>query len=564
MKKIRLILLLIIVSFMFTSVPTFAMNLATLNDGIGRIKISTMPLPSYIVREKGTYTYSGKVLVSYNTANDINTTDFMNLAVMNDDGKDFKTIFSGIIPTKSKANGIRFMPFKDNKRILLGDYVLECSPNIDNCTSTELVPVVFPDAITSDAKTMNRWTEVIIAPDNVHMAWTMLRSDYTSAALLGSLIRQGDNYVIENPQVISTVSNFKNDQNNPGYIIPNVMIGGEVKQFVHGGNAISVVGQKLLNTTDSVVQDLTSKNITQITYTPGYDETTIFSPDEHLGITMTSRFSEKTDPAIFGLMPRPYATYTCAGLNTYLYKYAVTGVRSFREGNVGPALIDINRSMFQPDYKGINLNTDANWVFSSPMSWHPDGKRAMWVETLRGTNTQRLQKVELLDYSPQKTVQAVTTTDNVPYGIKDLSVISSLTKKAQGKIAGKKYGYINYTSNASSLSGSTESQYVNYSDDGINFYNGYEKFNYNFIKESRYEANIKLTIGKGNTTTTGSAITMDNSLVLGDMNFRATFSSLQGATPAKLLFDIDTDGKPKSYGYVKFNGKTLNINDLIQ
>src|SRR3546814_18320723 len=64
----------------------------------------------------------------------------------------------------------------------------------------------------------------------------------------------------------------------------------------------------------------------------------------------------------------------------FAYTYAVTGVRRAREGNIGPALIDIGASKSQANYLGIDLSTDKDWVYHSPMSWRPDGKKAMWME----------------------------------------------------------------------------------------------------------------------------------------------------------------------------------------
>ncbi|URZ09293.1 hypothetical protein [Clostridium felsineum] len=550
MKKIVIsIFTVLFMLFSTVSVPALASSTTkdSNSDGIGRVNISGIPLPSDVKQLiSGTYTYSGKVLISYKTANDVNTTDFYNLATMNDDGTGFKPIFSGVISAKAKANGIRFMPFQDNKRILLGDYVLECSPSIDNSTSTKLVPVVYPAAIENDSNVTKRWSEIIIAPDNNHMAWTTLRSDIGATSCVGTLKRGDDSYTVENPKVISTINNFQDDPKNPGCIIPNPMRAGEVKQFVHGGSAISAVGQKDLSTTDSIVQDLNSNNITQITYIPGYDETTIFSPDEHLGMVMSTRFSKNTDPAIFGIMPRPLGGKVLLDVQSLLYSYAVPGVRQSRQGNIGPVLVDINKSMNQAGYQGIDLNTDENWVYCSPMSWNSNGKSAMWIEEVRGNSSQRrLRRVDLLDYKPQKTVPIVATPDNIP-GSEDLSALSSVNPNVQGKVVGKKSGYVNYTRKvSSSYSGQTEADYVNYSDDGINFYNGYEKISYNYAGESRYETNLKLT-GK----------------LQGEMNFRATFSALSGGGP-KLLFDTDTDGNPKSYGYATYNGVTLNIKDLL-
>ena len=57
-------------------------------------------------------------------------------------------------------------------------------------------------------------------------------------------------------------------------------------------------------------------------------------------------------------------------------------MRTVRPGNIGPALIDISASKAPGIYRGLNLNTHPEWVFRSPMSWHPDGTRALWPEGL--------------------------------------------------------------------------------------------------------------------------------------------------------------------------------------
>ncbi|WP_336772526.1 hypothetical protein [Paenibacillus sp. MMO-58] len=519
------------------------------NASIESVEISSVTLPDFVRLLSGTYTYSGKVLISYKTENDIHTADFYNIAVLNDDGTDFNTIFSGVIPTKAKANGIRYMPYQDNTRVLLGDYVLECTPDIDTCRSTKIVPVTYPSILEEDERTTHHWSEVIIAPDNKHISWTILRSDLGAAVAIGVLERKADCYAIENVQLINNMHAFEQDPNNPGFIIPCPIRGGEVKQFVRGGNAISVVGGKHNCTPDSILQELTSDNLTQITYTPGYDETTIFSPDERLGIVMSTRFSKHTDPAIFGLVPRPYGIYTGMGMAWFLYTYAVTGIRKFRDGNIGPVLIDIHRSMNEPGYKGVQLTSDENWVYCSPMSWHPDGKHVMWPEMMRGSDgsRMRLQTAKLLDYEPASSVPFETTTDHIPYGIKDLTVLDSVDPNVEGKIAGKHSGYMNFIKNVSGYSGMSKAQYVNFSDDGVNFYNGYEKVNYSAAAGGRYESDLQLT---------GSN--------QGEMKFRAAFSALGGPKPAMLLFDKDEDGKPKSYGYATYNGITLNIADLLE
>ncbi|MDQ8735611.1 hypothetical protein [Paenibacillus sp. LHD-38] len=521
----------------------------TYHHGIGRIAVSSVPMPDEIKLQSGTYTYSGKVLVTYTTDKDLHRKDFFNLASMNDDGTDFKVIFSGEITAKPKANGIRFLPFQDNTRVLLGDYVLECIPDIDTCISAKLVPIVYPSYIEADPKTTHHWSEIIIAPDNKHVSWTLLRADMGGGAAIGVLEREADAYMITNVQLISSLSNFDPDPNRPGYLIPKPVRGGEVKQFVRGGSAVSVVGGKRNGTPDSIVQDLSTEEITQITHTPGYDETTIFSPDERLGIVMSTRFSKATDPAIFGLLPRPYALQTLMGMAWSLYMYAVSGVRQFRRGNIGPVMIDIQRSMNETGYQGIQLTTDEDWVYCSPMSWHPNGKHVMWPEMARGSggSQMRLQKAELLDYEPQASVPVVETPDDIPYGIKDLSALQSVNPDIEGKIAGRSTGYMSFSRSSDGTSGKTEAEYVNFSDDGVHFYNGYEKAYYDFNLENRYEADLRL-----------------NGSTQGEMKLRATFSPVFGPSPTKLLFEADVDGNPKSYGHATYNGVTLHISDLSE
>src|SRR5699024_1752889 len=214
------------------------------------------------------------------------------------------------------------------------------------------------------------------------------------------------------------------DPDSAGYLVPQPMRGGEVKQFVRGGTAISIVGAVDGSLPDSVVQDLGSTELTQITRTPGYDETTIFSPDEKLGVVMSSRASEGTDLAVLGLLPRPHAALTGMGLAWATYAYTVTGVRQWRRGNVGPVLINIERSQNEPGYQGVPLNSpDDSWVYISPMSWHPDGRRVLWPEMLRGSDQPgrlrqvRLRRAELLDHCPHPAVPVQPTPAEIPYAL---------------------------------------------------------------------------------------------------------------------------------------------------
>lgn len=529
-------------------------------EEFGRLEVSAIPLPSYAKGFRATYTFSGTILLHYERSDDPDEKDYFHFAVMNDDGSGFRTIFSGVIPEHERANGIRHMVFADNKRILLGDYVLECSPDIDTCEESTLVPVEYPWQLLEDPLTWRHWSEVIIAPDNKHIAWTILRNDHIGAInALGVLARKADRYVIEQPQIISTLERLKLDANNPDYVLPQIVRGGEVKQFVRGGTAISVVGSKDGYVADSILQDLRSAEITQITRTPGYDETTVFSPDERLGLVMTSRGSQHTDPAIVGWMPRPYGQFVTQGLTMFLYMYTVTGVRNFRPGNIGPALVNIERSINEKGYKGVMLHDPAEeWVFVSPISWHPAGNKAMWAELMRGTLAApkgvqlRLQKLTLHDYQPAPAVATQLTPDDIPYGIGGDKAIQSLRQPPKGirrgKIAGKHSGCVEFCDGGQNgaFAGSAEITYHNYSDDGATFFNGFEKLNYSFMSGSQYKADVTMSGAEQ-----------------GEMKLRMAFSGGTFEEPPKLLFDADADGKPKSDGYVTYDGVTLRVDDLL-
>src|SRR5699024_4461340 len=153
---------------------------------LGRIEISDIPLPAEVRDATATYTSSGTVFLLYRTETDPEE-DWYHAAVVNDDGSSFRRIFSGTIPQQATANGIRHMVFRDNRRVLLGDYVLECSPDLDSCTSAALVDVDYPWGLEDNPLVSHHWSEVIVSPDDEHIAWTILRTDMGADAALGRL-----------------------------------------------------------------------------------------------------------------------------------------------------------------------------------------------------------------------------------------------------------------------------------------------------------------------------------------------------------------------------------------
>lgn len=521
---------------------------ASTSNSIGRYEIYTVPFDPDLVFRTATYTPSGKVLVSY--AKDASQPRRqVDLATMDDDGRNLRPFFSQALPERPKDNGIRFMVFADNKRIFLGDFIIECATSLEACNNPALLPVEYPAEVADGDHISHRWSEMIIAPDNRHVSWTALLSNYSAIVFIGELERTETGYRIGKTRIVSTTDPFIKDPQHADGVIPQIVRGGEVKQFVHGGTAISLAGARNRDLADSTVLHLPTGEVDAITDTPGYDETTIFSPDERLGVVMTSRFSPQTDLAILGLVPRPYPAALNMGLNSLAYNYSVSGVRQQRSGNVGPALIEIAPSKTQEGYVGISLNTQDEWVFGSPMSWHPSGTKAMWMEGRRGergSGPRRMQVVRLLDYRPAPPVAAKVTPDHIEYALSDLSIAKEYARKAQDidvKVYGRKSGYITYRRTPAGL---IEKTYVNFSDDGAQVYSGSETMQNNPRGNSTYTADVTLAGPRPGT--------MKMTIIFGP--------ATDFYNPTKIIFTPDAAGIPLSKGYAEFGGKRLEVSSL--
>lgn len=471
------------------------------DQGIGTVQVYTLPLEEGDNPVMATYLPSGKVMVFFGSRNSYRA------VVMNDDGTERRTVYRGPIP-----GTLRSLPFSDNARILLGDAVLECpeGETFDTCEalSADVVLLSYPKEFSAGKYVYQPWSECIISPDNEHIAWTILRTDIGAAAAMGRLMRGEDGYTIEDAGYICSMRGYA--LNEDGTLTRYPVIGGEVKQFVYGGSAISFVGADTNGTSNSVVTDLATGDTQQITRNPGYDETTIFSPDDTYGITMTTRFSETTDMAVLGLVPRPYGD-AAMHITSQVYYYGVSGVRRGRDGNIGPALINIERSMNDPDYMGINLSDPSEeYIYYSPMSWNGDGTRAMWMEG-KGKEM-RVRIVILTETEPVEPTALAQLSDTWDWADQELSV-SDVSGRIDGAVSGfvtieKSSGYVKVT-------------YENYSDDDELFYSGYESAEGSMTAESVYTAFLIVTDADGN--------------AVGEMDVTVAFTSATAAVGLKLL-----------------------------
>lgn len=517
---------------------------------IGRVQVTDLPLPEGAV-ETGyaTYIFSGKVLTHYKKTGDPQDKNWMRLAVLNDDGSDCHDVFVGEIPVIHPSGGVRLMPFRDNKRVMLGDFILECEPSLDNCLSSRLVRVEYPAGLEEDDPWYRRWSEIIVAPDNLHIAWTQL-GHLNSGNYLAKLRREADKYTLQDVRIISAMDSLQPDEKHPGYMKIGLVRGGELKQFTRGGLAVSQAGSLRTGTLDSIEQDLDGMGVRQLTNSPGYEETTMLSEDGELGIAMSTRFSPRTNFAALALMPRPLGVMPVAPAIMSMYLYAVAGVRAFRKGNIGPVLYQIGN----PD-NCIDLHDpDEEWVYYSPLSWKPDGLCAMWNEQLRHSVPfdgcrGRIRIARLLDRKPTDMIPAAQIPENIPYARpwpiqgdgKPASMMGGgpMTIKVKGAAHGE--GEI-----AVQGMSSTRTVYSDLSDDGQSFLNGYEAVEV-VPGKTVYEAHIKLT---GTRT--------------GEMDMRLTLRSAGGLeSMPSLSFDMAEDGKAESYGFARYLDQTVRIEDML-
>ena len=513
-----------------------------MSEIFGTPHLRNVPLPGHIWQlRSGTYTSTGSVLVIYREAGDAPT--YYRLATVQDDGSGFHPFFEHDLPKKTGANGIRFMIFADGKRILLGDWIIECAPDLDHCEHAELVPLIYPPIDQGRHPNAMRWSEIIVSPSCTHMAWTALNGFDGAVNRIGRLVRTADSYVLEDVKIISTMDFLVPDEQHEGAVRRGVVRGGELKQFVRGGRAVSEAGMaEGTRIADSVIQDLDGNDIRRITRTCCYDETTIFSPDERLGMVMTTRFSPKTNCAVLAWLPRPFMGQSVRGTTLPVYMMSVAAGRSTPGVNIGPALIDIKRSMNEELYMGADLSDpEGKWCYHSPMSWHPGSKKALWVErtydNVEDADKSRLRIVEIPDYEPGEPVPAAEVPENIPYAV------PNGMEKAERRPQGLVYavGAHSGTFRMETKGADTLSVYENYSEDGLTTYNGTERFTRD-AGGCTYEAHV---------TAEGQEA--------GCMDLRLRFAQPNMWSMARVDFSPAADGRPASCGEVTWRGKTLNV-----
>lgn len=508
------------------------------SEEFGSVRLRSLPLPEGVIPYFVTYTPSGRVACQFRREGD--PADYFRIMTLNDDGSEICIVYEGPLALNPRANGFRYMPFTDNKRAYIGDYILECEPDCDHCETARFIPIRYPEALVNAPGLWMIWSENVVAPDNEHIVWNTLAMQ--TGAYVAKLRREADCYELDNVRTISTMPRYEEDPAHPGCLKASPMRGGEVKQFLGGGLALDFVGVGR-GCGNSFYQALDSEETAYLTQSPGYDETTMVSPDEKLGLVMSTRFSPATSCALVGLIPR------CGNLNVKhhlalpIYLYAIAGAREDREAaNIGPALVRLDRSKTELSYAGLDLHDPENrFVYYSPMSWHPSSQKVMWNEGERRSigDGRRVMIAELPDYVPGKVPPIVPVPENIPYATPGIAANMEMPP-ADFRTAGKVSGYVRTYHVLEDGQVKEIAEYVDFSDDGKSFLSGRESAvgpGLNSVGTYVYESKLTMTGEK-----------------TGEMDVRLVFRRETPAPFIKLLSE--------SRGFCEYDGQRIDVAEM--
>ena len=501
-------------------------------------EISTVNFPSDIKYIGSHYNYQGKIFLIYQK----NTSENYFVGIANEDGeiiKELLEIRSDEVVDVSYIH--RASSFSDGRRVYIAGKILECSKEFLECDDAKLVDLEFPEQLKKMPNLLYLFTEPIINYGGEHIFWSTFDQSMNILNFVGELTLKDGKYYIENAKGISNYFYDLYDKEKGTYSLPKVLRFGPIKQVVNGGEGLSIGGFLNYGLRKGIYQSLSEDKLTQLTFFEGYDETTSISPDSKLACVMTTRFSEHTSLEITGLIPTPYSILASYLFSIHIMKFSILNIRKDPniKGNLGPALVDLKKVKEDKNYKGINLNTNDLWNFYGFISWSPDGTKIMFDEADKGMEKRRCQIVKLKNYKPDKIEFKNNFNGNVPYA---RSIEETLNLHLDYPIN------INVNGTSGDLEifhnkTKCEITYNNYTEDNEVFYNGtyyYEKFpNKNY---SIFQVDIE-SEGKKK----------------GYCKFRLWFDM----TSNTFIFDKGDDGKNKTYGDCKYEGKQINV-DIYQ
>ncbi len=384
------------------------------------------------------------------------------------DGSDFRCLTCNL--GDLDVAGMRRL---DDQRMFVGGpgvpaprTVLECLPSLDDCQTSQLVPIEIPGA--NDPRVViAEGTTFTPAPDGEHVFWNQIWGvGSTSLMLLGKLERQTapDRYEIINTKIIGS-GEYEGTADDLTVMTGSV---GEPKFFARGGAAVKYLSLSSAFNFDHMIMDLETGEFKPLTQHSDYDDTLDFSPDEQWFVTGGSRTHDISTP--LSQVIRPPAVL--AG--------NITSRHAFYQDNFskwGHWLVDKHGA--RDGYIGQKLPVGDEGRRARFARWSPDGtkialtEQALTLTPIDGMGPRDIRIVSLTSRQPSaNSVEIVPTPDPVWAQSYDQYVPNGDT--VEGIIKGKVFGTAEIVSTVNGFDENVQVTYTNYSDDGIHVLNGTE------------------------------------------------------------------------------------------
>ena len=451
-----------------------------------------VPLPAGVNPGGGSFDASGERLVLSFTAPGVAGTQ---LATLRSDGSEFRCLTCG---SPIAGNQRPAQLFRDGRRVLVAGpnspapkwSVLECTPSLLDCRSSELLPIALPpnpDPTTA----ILQYRVPHVTYDDAWFLWTevRLRGPGGNLSAMGRLVREPARYRVEDARVISPSIRSLDIGTDPdlwqGFTQPF-----EAKEaHMRGGLDWVIAGTPRAGHYDDFLVELGTGAVRRMTTHPDHDEGLNLSADEQWLVISSGRTDNRVE--FLGLLPRP------PYIDWLAFSVHFVGVAGAPSDGLSPGADPIERDCYldpwlldrwleRGDYIGQRLLRPADgWQSAAGgFDWSPDGTELLvrelgWrrLTPPGGTEPARLRIARLTNRAPIDPADVVplVPTPEPAWAVRyeDWVVPNTFGETViPGKHAGRA---ILRNGLPVVVQGTLEVAFEGYSDDGLSFLDGVER-----------------------------------------------------------------------------------------